>query len=119
MGKHYVRLASHVESGACADLEVDKIPHVAVGLEKERTEPGQEEQPGGCPFPHSQGASGQKSAFTASSLPGHSLLYFSLASVTIAPIKSAFAKLTSDFPVAKSSKQQLVFIFIDSLQPFL
>ena len=48
---------------------------------------------------------------------GHSLIHFSLASVTVTPVESLFAMFSSNFLDANSSRQPLAFILIGSLQP--
>lgn len=119
MGKRATGPVSHAESGARADLEVDKIPQAAAGLEMERTEPGRESGWEAEPPRRSRGASGEQVCVSCLSLPGHSLIHFSLASVSVAPNKSASAKPTGDLLAAEPSPRPFAFICTGSRRPLL
>ena len=109
------------EAGACAGLDAGKITLVSVEVEIDSQSQGRRNSWEVVPSPiHSELLDDTVCIYCLYIFPcGCSLIYFSVASVTITPSESAFAKLTRNFLVAKSSRHPVVFLLIGPLQTFL
>lgn len=108
------------EAGACAGLDADKITPVSVEVEIHSQSQGRRNSWEVVPSPiRSELLDDTVCIYCLHIFPcGCSLIYFSVACVTITPSQSAFAKLTRNFFVAKSSRHPVVFLLIGPLQIF-